>query len=89
MGPAWYGACNTEGEGVNYRDPLRDSTEMFVFSGEQGFSLTAYRQERKFSTSSAGGSIVTRWGLINHFQPERENSGSHLPKHELQQIFWA
>jgi hypothetical protein len=56
---------------------------MFVFSGEQRFGLTAYRQEREFSTSSVDGSIVTRWGLINQFQSARENLGSHLPKHEL------
>jgi hypothetical protein len=62
---------------------------MFVFSGEQGFSLAAYRLGRKFSTRSAGGSIVTRWGLINHIQPERENSRPHLPKHELPNVFGA
>jgi len=62
---------------------------MFVFSGELRFDLTAYRQERKFSTRSVGEWIVTRWGLINQIQPARENLGSHLPKHELHNSFEA
>jgi hypothetical protein len=53
-----------------------------VFSGELRFFSSMLTGKKEFSSRRVGGTVVTRWGLINRFPAARENRDPFLPKHE-------